>query len=450
MEPGSRGTGEPGRLGAFARVAVVLGAVLFAGGCSASSDAPVSVTPKQPPSSLAGRVAELAGRPALDYAAADAWGCSPNSDEEMCDGGFHVVSQVTDGTKTEFDLAPEPDAPVDCFYVYPTVDWEMETGNHDDMRDNLIPRGVIGLQAAPFSSVCRVFAPFYRQAKLGTYGGLHDEAMTVFLRAFADVAAAFEYYLEHWNNGRPIVIMGHSQGAQMTTYLLHGYFDGATEVTQIEGSRNTRELRKRLVAAFPIGFNVFTPSGESVGGSFSDLPLCEDPDQRGCVIAYRTFAERHEFGGVSSVGTEIDAAMTDLGLLYRTKESEDVIACVNPATGPALSPEQATDSTGQPVAAGAIKLLLGTWSHDTPFEDVDLLPGRYTATCRENFFAGGYLAIGRHVPAAGVDVRGDPLGVTESGNDGIVGLHGSDFAFPMGDLIEQVRRRQAAFTPRNR
>jgi hypothetical protein len=40
------------------------------------------------------------------------------------------------------------------------------------------------------------------------------------------VKTAFLYYLQHYNNGRPIIIASHSQGATHGKRLLKEFFDG--------------------------------------------------------------------------------------------------------------------------------------------------------------------------------------------------------------------------------
>lgn len=410
----------------------------------------------EPWRSIAERMASQAGRASVNYADPQRWACADGPD--LCDETHRLAVIATDATMQVVEIRPAPDPAADCFYIYPTVDIGNQVANHDDLADVAAALNVVGLQAAAFAPVCRVFAPYYRQAKLGAYLERPEKAGLVFLRAFADVAAAFEYYLEHWNRGRAIVILGHSQGAQMAAYLLHRYFDGNTSVTRIPGSETSLQLRARLVMALPVGFNVFTPAGERLGGSFSDLPLCADDGTPGCIMAYRSFPEGY-VSRIAPVGVAIDRYLAEhYGLLYRGfREGEDELACVNPAAGPFLAPGAATTAEGKVVQPGETRLLLGTyWRSDLavlngglatdPPEQI--LPGRYTATCRKDAF-GGWLAIGFHKPEQGVDLRGDPVGAGSAVAFSLIGLHLVDFHLPMGDLIVQVRRRVVAHQGRN-
>ena len=102
-----------------------------------------------------------------------------------------------------------PNPPIDCFYVYPTVSDE-NRGNADltiGLRQILVAQ----TQAARFSQVCKVYAPMYRQI---TNRGLTTPSLHAKpLLAYGDVLAAWRDYLAHWNHGRGVVLIGHSQGA---------------------------------------------------------------------------------------------------------------------------------------------------------------------------------------------------------------------------------------------
>ncbi|MBI2889927.1 MAG: DUF3089 domain-containing protein [Nitrospirae bacterium] len=241
--------------------------------------------------SVAERLQEASTLPPVDYLNLDLWGCHPGKASDECTRPYRIERIEADGSaREEVPLRDDP-ARLDCFFTYPTVDWSPKAGNHEDLTDVLIPALTIRALAGRFSEVCRVFAPFYRQGTLGSYMIPPEEGAAIFRAAFADVAAAFETYLREWNNGRPIVVIGHSQGAQMASYLLHRYFDGSKEVTRVPGRRRSDELRAALVLALPIGFNTYVLPGERVGGSFSDLPLCTDAPERGCVLHYRSHAD---------------------------------------------------------------------------------------------------------------------------------------------------------------
>jgi hypothetical protein len=130
-------------------------------------------------------------------------------------------------------------------------------------------------QATAFNKYAQVYAPRYRQAHINNYY-VADRATTqqYFEIAYQDVKKAFEYYLQHHNNGKPIIIASHSQGTEHAARLLLEYFEN-------------KPLQKQLVAAYLIGM----PIRENV---FTVIPACETPEQVGCVCSWRTMKSYHE------------------------------------------------------------------------------------------------------------------------------------------------------------
>jgi hypothetical protein len=180
------------------------------------------------------------------YASKDLWLCRPDIENDHCDTADLSTTEIQpDGTMvTLTEVAPNPDAEVDCFYVYHTVDWRPEAGN----TETLIPHPddvvkALERNGAHYRGVCRMFAPLYRQMTLGTYGqflvGLQETEF--FQKAYGDVAEAFEYYMRRFNAGRGLVLIGHSQGSGMLTKLLQDKFD------------DDEALRTQLVSALLIG-----------------------------------------------------------------------------------------------------------------------------------------------------------------------------------------------------
>ena len=100
--------------------------------------------------------------------------------------------------------------PIDCFYVYPTV--SSENQGNSDLQIQLPQIFVAQAQARRFSQVCRVYAPMYRQItdRGLTTPSLHASPLLAYDRRSA---RAWQDYLAHYNHGRGVVLIGHSQGA---------------------------------------------------------------------------------------------------------------------------------------------------------------------------------------------------------------------------------------------
>ena len=224
------------------------------------------------------------------------WLCRPGLPEgaDVCDRDLDATSVAADGTLTPeaHQVAEQP--AFDCFYVYPTVQLGDE-GNAPFEGDHANEVYTTRLQAARFGRACEVYAPLYRQVTLTAPRG---GPVNFGALAYADVAAAFRTYLEDFNDGRPFVLLGHSQGASHLRRLVAERVDPDPA------------LRAQLLSAMLLGSTVAVPVGEDVGGSFQAVPACRTPEQVGCVISYASFRDRVPppenslFGRSSLPGTE--------------------------------------------------------------------------------------------------------------------------------------------------
>ena len=138
--------------------------------------------------------------------------------------------------------------PADLFIVCPTVD--LGTGGNKNMNlaDNEAKKnfyGALNMERGIYEQHCRMYAPYYRQAVLADYDLPANEAEPYFNLAYKDVRAAFVYYMQHENNGRPFVLAGFSQGAEMCLRLLKEF-------------GNEDFVKNNMVACYAIGWR-FTP-----------------------------------------------------------------------------------------------------------------------------------------------------------------------------------------------
>lgn len=138
--------------------------------------------------------------------------------------------------------------PADLFIVCPTVD--LGTGGNKNMSltdENIKGNftGALNMQRGIYEKNCRMYAPYYRQATLADYTLPRQDAAAYFDLAYSDVRAAFLYYMHHENNGRPFVLSGFSQGAEMCLRLLKEFGDESF-------------VKNSMVACYAIGWR-FTP-----------------------------------------------------------------------------------------------------------------------------------------------------------------------------------------------
>jgi len=359
-------------------------------------------------------------QPAPDYSADGPWLCRPDR-IDACATDQSVTVVEADGTMRADALVPDADRPFDCFYVYPTV--SNDPGGNSDLAANVEELRVAHAQAARFRQHCRVFAPLYRQVTLtalrglmtGGGGSVPDRTL-----AFGDVQAAWKNYLADDNDGRGVVLIGHSQGSGMLSQLLKTMDD-------------TGE-RAKIVSALLIGTNVARSASDPAAGDFAWMPACTSADQAGCVVSYVTFRDTVPPPAASRFGRTPNAGMNTL--------------CVNPAAllGKGAT-TQAIFSTG---GVGTSSKPMTEWVVGEPLPTTNFVtvPGMISARCVSKDGA-NYLA---------VTVNGDPADkrVDDISGDVIAGnvrlddwgLHLIDMPVVMGDLVALTARQYTAWTAR--
>jgi hypothetical protein len=348
---------------------------------------------------------------APDYSKDSAWLCLPGRGD-VCSTPLPTTALNPNGYGSTGRSSVATDPAVDCFYVYPTV--SRDQGLNSDLNPGPEEKGAAEAQFARFASVCRPFAPTYRQMTVASIVAFTTGAdiRQPLALAYRDVAAAWRNYLATRNQGRPFVLIGHSQGSLMLQMLI------ANEI-----EKNPAVAAKMKLAILP-GFNVLVPPGKLVGGTFKATPLCSRPGQTNCVISWVSFREKNVPPAGAIFGISEQPGMT--------------VGCVNPAR-PGSREWVPLDSywyarSSYPVAGGPI-----AWSTEgAPPSPYLRTEGLVSARCVTDG-PRGYLSI--RTNADPKDKRTDRIG----GEVAILGLflpgwgmHLSDMAEAQGDLIREV------------
>lgn len=221
--------------------------------------------------------------PPPDYAKPAEWGALPDRKDAV------------DDVPTEANLKDEQSsARVDVFFIHPTLHfgktWNADTA--DSKLNARVDTTTLRLQASVFNCCARIYAPRYRQATLVSFIEKENGAGALDA-AYSDVLRAFDYYMTHYNQGRRIVIAGHSQGARHAMVLLKDRFDN-------------KPLKQKLVAAYLIGMAI--PEN-----AYTQIPPCDSASQTGCFISYR-------------------AALAGVEMRKLPHDPTGPYACVNPIT----------------------------------------------------------------------------------------------------------------------
>ena len=194
-----------------------------------------------------------------NYAAPKSWAVFP--------GKYPLVLESFEKSKKE--------KKADVFFVYPTLltdkkikDWNANIWSSSVRQD--VFQTAVKYQASAWFNAGNLYVPFYRQAHyrifVEPYSRMSEPAWEI---AYEDVKKAFEYYLEHYNMGKPIIIASHSQGSMHAKRLIKEFFD-------------QKPLQNQLVAAYLIGTRIYPDDFQSI------QPL-ENPNDVGGFVSWNTY-----------------------------------------------------------------------------------------------------------------------------------------------------------------
>ncbi len=172
-----------------------------------------------------------------------------------------------------YETDEEKDA--DVFLICPTVDTK-SYANTLELNDKAKGAFVyaLDLERGMYSDAGRLFSPYYRQMSLNAYVLPEVERDQAEANAYLDVSAAFRWYLDHENNGRPLILAGFSQGSQLCLELMKEYFGG--------DSVEAKALRDRLIAVYAIGWTVT----EDMTKEYPQIVPAKDETDIGTVISF--------------------------------------------------------------------------------------------------------------------------------------------------------------------
>ncbi len=162
----------------------------------------------------------------------------------------------------------------DVFYVYPTLftnykdpRWNVSTTDQD--QNTKVLKTAVNFQASAWVTSGKLYVPFYRQAHLRSYSKLENGGKEALLLAYEDVKAAFEVYLNKYNQGRPIIIVGHSQGTTHCRLLLRDFFDD-------------KPLQTQLIAAYIPGIGIEKDA-------YKTIRAMTNPSETGGFVSWNTY-----------------------------------------------------------------------------------------------------------------------------------------------------------------
>jgi hypothetical protein len=317
-----------------------------------------------------------------------------------------------------------------CFYVHGS-DGLTGIGN-TGLTVTKVDISVAVEQAAPLSQVCQVWAPAYRSQTLPTVekGLAGDDALlrSTSAVAYNSVLPAWQWFLAH-TGGKPIILIGDSQGSAILIRLISAQFDHQPSVL------------RRLLVAILVGGNLQVPAGKTAGATFSKVPLCTASTEAGCVIAFSSYPSQppqDSMFGRPGQGVSLQSG--------QTATAGQQVACVNPAAlgGGAgdLDPYLFTATqTPQLPIPGYERL---TEPVSTPWVTY---PGLYSARCEQGSGATWLqvtsLAGTSHTRPVVNDNHLSGLAGADTGP--AWGYHGYEYSLTLGNLLRDVVGEEAAW-----
>ena len=340
-----------------------------------------------------------ATQPAPD-SAGTVWLCRPGQADDPCTASLTTTVISRNGSRRIVDYESAVNPPIDCFYLYPNV--THQTANNANLHIDPQETAIAELEASPFSQDCRVFAPMYREATGRSTSEAATQARQI---AYESVLNAWRDYLAHYNAGRGVVLIGHSEGSSMLSELVADQIDQSPQV------------RKLVVSSILTGLDY--PVSPCL-----TLCSCESSNQFQCLVDYNAYPGQPpsdaQFGQLPEEdGKPVEDICTNPADLAGGSGSLDSMYRIRLAT------QDVAGSTSQGVVASAFPDVSTPW--------IEYEAG-YSGSC--------VTSSGHHVLTVHADKQVPAL---RSFPDASFGLHVDDPNLAMGDLVELVHSQVTAY-----
>lgn len=231
-------------------LALLLSLSLAAGCSPAAGNTAATTEASVETESVTSETAEASAEAAPDYSDAANWAYLETEDTEKAADVFFICPSVYGGSDDACNMSLS----------------DMDT------KESFV--GAINMEKGIYDADSRFFAPYYRQIGLNVYEMPEADRDPYLETAYADVRDAFLYYMENYNEGRPIVLAGFSQGADMCLRLMKDLFDDEA-------------LADQLVACYAIGWRITQEDLDE----YPHLKVASGENDTGVIVSFNSEAE---------------------------------------------------------------------------------------------------------------------------------------------------------------
>ena len=185
---------------------------------------------------------------------------------------------------------------VDTFYINSTVyvmdSFKEGAPEYAPLDNEETLNGFAGeyiTNASVYEASTNVFVPYYRQAGMAVMKKFRQETGDIDAAVsgipYNEITAALDYYFEHYNNGRPFILAGHSQGSAIALLVLKKYF------------KEHPDYYKRMIAAYVIGYSVTKDDLKN----YPHLKFATGESDTGVIISWNTEGRKNIEENASNV-----------------------------------------------------------------------------------------------------------------------------------------------------
>ena len=345
---------------------------------------------------------------------------------------FTIVSPDT-LSQTAVNVNYDTASGYDVFSVYPTL----TIGNNSNPATqpiNVLSKSAadlaLGWYVSEFAQFGQIYAPYYRQGNLATFDATTPYAVqsAIFDTAVTDVMAAFDYYMQHYNNGKKVILLGYSQGAIVLGMLLR----------KLETDTINQPYLNKIYLSVLIGMESgpFVTQNGLTGGWWQHVPICQNATDTSCIMSW----DAHRYGQnlltfVNMIPFDTD--FVSLGFMYKN---------FNPSLDRVYMDHLGFDSTQKQIKFSVYPKALyeqvtGT-AYNVPTDFIGFTDMYYGSISEPNNSNFGFM-VGR-IPAVPNDNRIDPLQMA-AGND----FHVYDPYVNTGDVICLIYQKMGRACPYN-